>query len=180
MSQSGLVRELVDGLERLDRNSIGFGERTSLSAGRVDLRELQEEDFEEDFTSQHLKDSGSLQLEANSDIRAALLENDDAELVSRSVRRPQSSQSDEHSDQSQFSKAFYKFWGLKWHAKVFDRKLPLGPQMYRFHNVGLYTHYAGVGLSGGISGLCLNFCFYVYKGSTNVCGNAPSLIFLAW
>lgn len=166
----------------MDRNSIGFGERTSLSAGRVDLRELQEEDFEEDSTpsQQHLNEAVSLQLEANSDIRAALLENDEADLVSRSSRRLQSSQSDEHSEQSQFSKTFYKFWGLKWHAKVFDRKLPLGPQMYRFHNVGLYTHYAGVGLSGGISGLCLNFCFYVYKGSTNVCGNAPSLIFLAW
>jgi hypothetical protein len=51
---------------------------------------------------------------------------------------------------------------------------------YRFHNIGLYCHYAGIGVGYGIAGIALNFCFYFYNGSDNVCANAPSLVFLAW
>ena len=200
-------RELIEGLERMARNSVGdFGERTSLSAGHVDLRGLQEEDFEDDdaktWTASPTLQDPSLQLEAN----AGLLDNDhyaanqgheyDSSLTAGATggRRLQSSHEDEQHEQSNLSKAFYKFFGLKWHAKVhssaawilqlrpylcrpnaanrsfatppkqpllisfphsvphsvprsfppqvFNRKLPLGPQMYRFHNLGLYTHYA--------------------------------------
>jgi len=51
---------------------------------------------------------------------------------------------------------------------------------YRFHNIGLYCHYAGIGVAYGIAGICLNFCFYFYDGSDNVCANAPSLVILPW
>ena len=65
----------------------------------------------------------------------------------------------------------------------FDSRLALffchAPR-YRFHNIGLYCHFAGLGLCYGVSGIAQNFCFYFYDGSDNVCANAPSLIFLAW
>lgn len=82
--------------------------------------------------------------------------------------------------QGSMSKIFYNLLGLQWHDKVFSKQEPLGPQMYKFHNIGLYTHYAGVGLSGAIAGLCSNFCFYYYGGNNNVCANAQSLVFVAW
>ena len=83
-------------------------------------------------------------------------------------------------DQSWATKVFYSFFCLEWHDMVFDRKKPLAPQMYYFHNVGLYCHYAAIGIGYGIAGLSLNFCFYYYEGSDNTCANSPSLVFLAW
>ena len=62
----------------------------------------------------------------------------------------------------------------------FKRKEPLGPQMYQWHYIGLYAHYAAVGLSGGVQGLAPNFCYYFYKGANNVCANAGSMIFIPW
>ena len=62
----------------------------------------------------------------------------------------------------------------------FDRSRPLGPQMFQWNHLGLYAHYAAVGLNGGIQGLSLNFCYFFFKGESNVCANAPSLIFIAW
>jgi len=60
------------------------------------------------------------------------------------------------------------------------RKEPLGPQMYQWEFIGLYAHYAAVGLSGGIQGLSLNFCYYYYKGANNVCANSASMIMIPW
>ena len=62
----------------------------------------------------------------------------------------------------------------------FDSSKPLGPQMYQWEYLGLYAHYAGVGLCYGIQGLCLNFCYYYFGGENNVCANAPSMIFIPW
>jgi hypothetical protein len=53
-------RELVDGFERMDRQSVGdFGERASLSSGHVDLRGLQEEDFEDEHPPQAFASAAS-------------------------------------------------------------------------------------------------------------------------
>ena len=126
-------RELVDGLERMDRQSVGdFGERASLSSGHVDLRGLQEEDFEDDYARDFLKSDSKLE-SGGGGTNEALLDADHSHLHS----------TDEHVEtQGRFSKAFYNAFGLKWYNKVFNRNLPLGPQMYRFHNIGLYAHYA--------------------------------------
>lgn len=78
------------------------------------------------------------------------------------------------------TRAVYGACCLRWHARVFDRATPMSEQMYRFHNVGLYCHYAAVGLGYGIQGLAPNFCFYYYGGDANVCNNAQSMVFLAW
>ena len=122
-------RELVEGLERMDRQSVGdFGERASMSSGHVDLRGLQEEDFEDDYAKDFVRGSK----DAGTGTTAALL---DAEEHLQSIDEPLERQSN-------FSKSFYKMFGLKWYNKVFNRNLPLGPQMYRWHNVGLYAHYA--------------------------------------
>lgn len=60
------------------------------------------------------------------------------------------------------------------------RREPLGPQMYQWEFIGLYSHYAAVGLSGGVQGLSLNFCYYYYHGANNVCANSTSMIFIPW
>jgi hypothetical protein len=62
----------------------------------------------------------------------------------------------------------------------FDRTLPIAPQMYTWNHIGLYAHYAAIGLNGGIQGIATNFCFYYYKGDQNVCANSASMIFIAW
>eukprot|EP00605_Chrysophyceae_sp_TOSAG23-4_P000109 GSChrysophyteH1.ASY1.ANO1.119.1 assembled CDS len=62
----------------------------------------------------------------------------------------------------------------------FDRSKPLAPQMYEWNHLGLYAHYAAVGLNGGIQGIATNFCFYYYEGENNLCANAQSMIFIAW
>jgi len=136
-------RELVDGFERMDRQSVGdFGERASLSSGHVDLRGLQEEDFEDDYAKEFFKDP---LVKADPGTSDALL---DAEQHMHSI--------DEGSErQSNISKAFYKLFGLKWYNKVFNRNMPLGPQMYRFHNVGLYAHYAVSFLFHTLAHVCL-------------------------
>ena len=83
-------------------------------------------------------------------------------------------------EQSWTTRCVYALLRLRWRDKVFDRAQPMAPQMYLFHNVGLYCHYAGIGFAYGIAGMALNFCFYVYEGDDNVCANSPSLVFLPW
>ena len=53
-------------------------------------------------------------------------------------------------------------------------------KMWTQEYIGLYAHYAGVGINGGISGLILNFCVYYFHGSTSLCPNAGAIIFLPW
>ena len=74
----------------------------------------------------------------------------------------------------------YSFFGLTYHSQVIDTTCEIGPQMWYAHNIGLYSHYAAVGLVYAIAGLCYNFCYYSYDGSDNVCANAQSLIFVSW
>lgn len=158
-----LNRHSVDGLERLDRDSISSpADRKSLLSALLTLDEVDEAINDEggDFGGERLSNPSG---HSEGSLHTKLLDS-----------------LDDQSTQGPVSKFFYKLFGLTWHDKVFQRKLPLGPQMYNFHNIGLYTHYAGVGLSGGIVGLCSNFCFYFYEGSNNVCANATSLIFIAW
>jgi hypothetical protein len=92
--------------------------------------------------------------------------------------------SDEHhhsiDDRNDFQRFLYNLFGLAYDEEVFDLKKPIGPQMYKLHNFGLYAHYAALGLVYAIAGLCYNFCYYVYDGSDNVCANAQSLIFVPW
>ena len=57
-----------------------------------------------------------------------------------------------------------------------DRDLPLLPQMFKWNYIGLYSHYAGVGFTGGMLAVSSNFCFYYYNGANNVCANASSLM----
>ena len=61
-----------------------------------------------------------------------------------------------------------------------DKTKPLLPQMFNFHYVGLFSHYAGVGITGGMLTVASNFCFYYYHGADNVCANAASLMAVAW
>ena len=84
------------------------------------------------------------------------------------------------SEQGCLTRMVYCLFCLRWYEKVFDRQQSVAPQMYRFHNIGLYCHYAGIGFAYGIAGVSLNFCFYFYDGDDNVCANSPSLVFLAW
>jgi hypothetical protein len=81
---------------------------------------------------------------------------------------------------SDLQKYLYKLFGFTYYDEIFDLKEPIAPQMYKIHNVGLYAHYAALGLVYAIAGLCYNFCYYVYDGSDNVCANAQSLIFVPW
>lgn len=57
---------------------------------------------------------------------------------------------------------------------------PIMPKMYTKDFIGLFAHYAGVGFQGGIQGLAYNFCAYSFVGSSNVCANSISIIFLPW
>jgi len=61
-----------------------------------------------------------------------------------------------------------------------DRSKPLLPQMFKWNYIGLYAHYAGVGITGGLLAVSTSFCFYYYDGANNVCATAPSLIAIAW
>ena len=61
-----------------------------------------------------------------------------------------------------------------------DPSKPLLPQMYQWNFIGLYAHYAGVGITGGLLAVSNSFCFYYYNGANNVCGTAPSIIAIAW
>lgn len=81
---------------------------------------------------------------------------------------------------SDFTLFCYKILGQEYHEDVFDILQPIAPQMWKFHNVGLYAHYGALGLLGAIAGLCYNFCYYYYDGSDNVCANSYSLIFVPW
>lgn len=53
-------------------------------------------------------------------------------------------------------------------------------KMWTWDYIGLYAHYAGVGINGGIQGLILNFCVYYFHGATTLCPNAQAIIFLPW
>lgn len=49
--------------------------------------------------------------------------------------------------------------------------------MYKLENIGLYTHYAAVGLMGGMSGIARPFCDYVFTDApANLCANANSIV----
>jgi hypothetical protein len=61
-----------------------------------------------------------------------------------------------------------------------DRLVGGVPDMWSLNYIGLYAQYAAVGLLYGSSGTVLPFCAYVYKGETNVCANANSLVVFAW
>jgi hypothetical protein len=82
--------------------------------------------------------------------------------------------------QPAWERAFYSTFGLKQYDDVFERDKAIEPQMYKFHNIGLYAHYGALGLVGAIAGLCYNFCYYSFEGSDNVCANSYSLIFVPW
>ena len=56
----------------------------------------------------------------------------------------------------------------------------IGSKMWTWEYIGLYSHYAAVGINGGIQGLCTNFCYYYFAGDNNVCANSASLIFIPW
>lgn len=45
---------------------------------------------------------------------------------------------------------------------------------------GLYSQFAAIGLLCGMAGSTLNFCIYYYDGTSNMCANANTLVFLAW
>ena len=62
--------------------------------------------------------------------------------------------------------------------KIYDHTIH--KKMWTKEYIGLYAHYAGVGINGGISGLVLNFCVYYFHGSSTLCPNASSIIFLPW
>lgn len=111
---------------------------------------------------------------------AARLSSVDKTLLEKGQRSDFHSTNNNKSDQSDFSKTIYKLFGLTYYDEVFDLNQPIGPQMYKIHNFGLYSHYAALGLVYAIAGLCYNFCYYVYDGSDNVCANAQSLIFVPW
>ena len=63
---------------------------------------------------------------------------------------------------------------------LLDENRPIGPQIWKWNYVGLYTHYAGVGFTGGMLAMSNNFCFYFYKGASNVCANSAVLIAIPW
>eukprot|EP01041_Mallomonas_annulata_P002108 gene2108-4119_t len=46
--------------------------------------------------------------------------------------------------------------------------------------VALYSQYAALGLIFGMSGVGMNFCVYVYQGSSNLCANSDSIIYIMW
>jgi hypothetical protein len=52
--------------------------------------------------------------------------------------------------------------------------------MWTLNYIGLYAQYAAVGIVTGSTGITYNFCIYYYNGSSNLCLNAKSLIFLPW
>eukprot|EP01041_Mallomonas_annulata_P002110 gene2110-4125_t len=56
----------------------------------------------------------------------------------------------------------------------------IGNMMWTMSYIGLYSQYAAVGLLYGTSGVALNFCVYAYKGQSNLCANAKSMVTLAW
>lgn len=56
----------------------------------------------------------------------------------------------------------------------------LQKKMWTLNYIGLYAQYAAVGIVTGSLGITYNFCVYYYDGSSNLCSNAKSLIFLAW
>jgi hypothetical protein len=63
---------------------------------------------------------------------------------------------------------------------VLDLNKSIKGQMYHFTYIGLYAHYAGVGITGGMLGVSTNFCFYYFKGKQNVCANAAQLAQIPW
>lgn len=63
---------------------------------------------------------------------------------------------------------------------VLDKSKPILPQMFSWNYIGLFSHYAGVGITGGMLAVASNFCFYYYEAQNNVCANAGSLMSIAW
>jgi hypothetical protein len=54
------------------------------------------------------------------------------------------------------------------------------PNMWSAGYIGLYAHYAGLGLMQGQMSVAKAFCAYVYDGPSNLCSNAGGLLYLAW
>jgi hypothetical protein len=63
---------------------------------------------------------------------------------------------------------------------VIESGSDIGIRMWSKELVGLYCHYAAVGLNGGIQGILSNFCFFYFKGDPNVCGVAYSIVYIPW
>ena len=53
--------------------------------------------------------------------------------------------------------------------------------MWSMDLIGLYAHYALIGfINGSVAGLSSNFCFYYFKGPSNLCANTSSIINIPW
>lgn len=63
---------------------------------------------------------------------------------------------------------------------IIEKDSDIASRMWSKELVGLYCHYAAVGLNGGIQGILSNFCFFYFNGDSNVCGVAYSIVYIPW
>jgi hypothetical protein len=61
-----------------------------------------------------------------------------------------------------------------------DNKGAVDVDMWAVHRVGLYCHYAVIGLIYGSAGTYYPICTYVYRGDANICANSKSIAFVGW
>jgi len=59
-------------------------------------------------------------------------------------------------------------------------KIPLHKKFWKWKYLGLYAHYAGLGLIMSSVNCSTNFCYYYFRGPHNVCANSWSLIVIPW
>ena len=127
----------MEGIERMDRRAEEhYGPRSSLNA--ADLTGLNDADFQGSGAGAAVANPMGSTVGLDTGV---ILDAEHAEVRGHSGATMRSlgdglGPENTLDKQGWITQLVYSIFCIEWTEKVFDRKLPLGPQMYRFHNIG--------------------------------------------